>query len=47
MEIVAVANKLILEKKASVYGSVVKDLNGARERALPFKVMKLLVLIYF
>lgn len=40
MEIVAVANKSILEKKASVYGGVVKDLNSARERGLPFKVMK-------
>ncbi|KAL3715785.1 hypothetical protein ACJRO7_007520 [Eucalyptus globulus] len=37
MEIVAVANKSILEKKASVYGGVVKDLNSARERGLPFK----------
>lgn len=46
MEIVAVANKSILEKKASVYGGVVKDLNSARERGLPFKVMKILVFIY-
>ncbi|KAL3748716.1 hypothetical protein ACJRO7_009885 [Eucalyptus globulus] len=36
-QIASTANKSILEKKASVYGGVVKDLNSARERGLPFK----------
>lgn len=38
MEIVPLANKPTLEKKATVYAKVVKDLNNARERGLPFKV---------
>ncbi|KAJ7976750.1 Nuclear pore protein [Quillaja saponaria] len=37
MEIVTLANKSILEKKASIYAEVVKNLNNARERGLPFK----------
>jgi nuclear pore complex protein Nup93 len=38
MDLVPLANKPILEKKASVYAEVVKKLNDARERGLPFKV---------
>lgn len=45
MEIVSVANKPIMEKKASVYGEVVKSLNSAREHGLSFKVMNLSSLI--
>ncbi|KAJ4971433.1 hypothetical protein NE237_004532 [Protea cynaroides] len=37
MEIVPLANKSVLEKKASVYADVVRDLNNARVRGLPFK----------
>ncbi|KAF5750235.1 Nucleoporin interacting component (Nup93/Nic96-like) family protein isoform 1 [Tripterygium wilfordii] len=38
MEIVPLANnKPIIEKKASAYGEVVKNLNNSRERGLPFK----------
>ncbi|KAL5807650.1 hypothetical protein ACOSQ3_028341 [Xanthoceras sorbifolium] len=37
MELVALANKPILEKKATVYAEIVKNLNNARERGLPFK----------
>ncbi|XP_057982057.1 nuclear pore complex protein NUP93A [Malania oleifera] len=37
MELAVLANKPILEKKASVYAEVVKNLNNARERGLPFK----------
>ncbi|KAI4300811.1 hypothetical protein L6164_034145 [Bauhinia variegata] len=36
-EIVPLASKPIMEKKASVYTGVVKNLNKARERGLPFK----------
>lgn len=38
MEIAPLANKPVLEKKAAVYADVVKNLNLARERGLPFKV---------
>ncbi|CAO2822242.1 unnamed protein product [Amaranthus hypochondriacus] len=37
MEIVSNVNQSIEEKKASVYGEVVRNLNSARERALSFK----------
>ncbi|KAJ4977890.1 hypothetical protein NE237_008670 [Protea cynaroides] len=37
MEIVPLANKSVLEKKASVYADVLRDLNNARVRGLPFK----------
>ncbi|KAK3217915.1 hypothetical protein Dsin_011885 [Dipteronia sinensis] len=37
MELVPLANKPILEKKATVYAEVVKHMNNARERGLPFK----------
>lgn len=39
MEIVPVADKPILDKKASAYAEVVKNLNSARECGLPFKVV--------
>lgn len=38
MELAPLANKTVLEKKTSVYAEVVKNLNSARERGLPFKV---------
>lgn len=38
MEIVPLASKPIVEKKASVYADVVKNMNKARESGLPFKV---------
>lgn len=38
MEVVPLANKTLLEKKATVYAEVVKNLNNARQQALPFKV---------
>ena len=38
MQLLPLANKPILEKKAAVYAGVVKNLNNARERGLPFKV---------
>lgn len=44
MDLLPLANKPILEKKATVYAEVVKNLNSARERGLPFKVR--LVLCY-
>lgn len=37
MELIPLANKPIVEKKAAAYGEVVKDLNSARERGSPFK----------
>ncbi|XP_019186763.1 PREDICTED: nuclear pore complex protein NUP93A-like [Ipomoea nil] len=37
MELVPLADKSILEKKADAYREVVKNLNTARERGLPFK----------
>ncbi|XP_042502634.1 nuclear pore complex protein NUP93A-like [Macadamia integrifolia] len=37
MQIVPLSNKPVLEKKASVYADVVRNLNNARERGLPFK----------
>lgn len=43
-ELVPLANKPVLEKKAEVYGEVVKDLNSARERGSLFKVRKSLFL---
>lgn len=38
VELVPLANKSILERKASAYAEVVKNLNNARERGLQFKV---------
>lgn len=38
MELLPLANKPILEKKASAYAEVVKNLNYARERGISFKV---------
>lgn len=38
MELVPLASKPILERKASVYAEVVKSLNNARQCGLPFKV---------
>lgn len=38
MDLVPLAHKPILDKKATVYAEVVKNLNNARERGLPFKV---------
>lgn len=37
LESVSLANKPIIEKKASTYAEVVKKMNDARERGLPFK----------
>ncbi|KAF7814360.1 nuclear pore complex protein NUP93A-like [Senna tora] len=37
MEVVPLASKPVVEKKASVYAEVVKNLNKARECGLPFK----------
>ncbi|KAM5558706.1 nuclear pore complex protein NUP93A-like [Rosa sericea] len=37
MELVPLDSKPILERKASVYAEVVKNLNNARQRSLPFK----------
>lgn len=45
MELVSLANKPLLEKKATVYAEVVKNLNNARERGLPFKVRLLLAFL--
>lgn len=39
MDLVPLTNKPVLEKKATVYAEVVKNLNNARERGLPFKVI--------
>ncbi|KAK9154799.1 LOW QUALITY PROTEIN: hypothetical protein Sjap_002279 [Stephania japonica] len=36
MALVPLGDKSILEKKAAVYGEVVRNMNSARERALPF-----------
>lgn len=38
LEHVSLANKPTIEKKASTYAEVVKKMNDARERGLPFKV---------
>ena len=38
LESVSLANKPTMEKKASTYAEVVKKMNDARERGLPFKV---------
>lgn len=38
MDIVPLASKPIMDKKASIYAEVVKNLNKARECGLPFKV---------
>ncbi|XP_010510683.1 PREDICTED: presenilin-like protein At2g29900 [Camelina sativa] len=40
MELVSMTNKPIHEKKSYVYAEVVKKLNSARERGLPFKLRK-------
>lgn len=37
-EIVPLASRSVMEKKAAVYAEVVKNLNKAREAALTFKV---------
>lgn len=44
MELVPLANKPLLEKKATVYAEVVKNLNNARQQGLPFKVRLLSML---
>lgn len=38
MEVVALANKPIIDKKATVYAEILSSLNEARARGLPFKV---------
>lgn len=38
MEAMAQANKSIIEKKAAVYAEILRSLNDARGRGLPFKV---------
>lgn len=38
MDIMPVSNIPILERKASVYAEVVKDLNNSREHGIQFKV---------
>ncbi|XP_062114938.1 nuclear pore complex protein NUP93B-like [Humulus lupulus] len=43
MQLVPLANNPILEKKAAVYAEVVKNLNDARERGLPFKLSRVLM----
>lgn len=45
MEIAPLPNKPVLEKKAAVYADVVKNLNHARERGLPFKVGRCLLFL--
>lgn len=42
MAIVPLTGRPIVEKKASVYAEVVKNLNKARESGLPFRVCPLL-----
>jgi nuclear pore complex protein Nup93 len=42
MEIVPMTSRPTMEKKASVYAEVVKNLNRARQSGLPFKVCPLL-----
>ncbi|CAL5436743.1 unnamed protein product [Camellia sinensis] len=37
MELLPLANKPVLERKAAAYAEVVKNLNNARERSFPFK----------
>jgi hypothetical protein len=38
MEVMPIPNKTIIENKSSVYAGVVRDLNDARGRSLPFNV---------
>lgn len=38
MEVMPMANKSIIEKKASVYAEILRNLNDARGRGLHFKV---------
>ncbi|KAI7981544.1 Nuclear pore complex protein NUP93B [Camellia lanceoleosa] len=38
MELLPLANKPVLERKAASYAEVVKNLNNARERSFPFKM---------
>lgn len=38
VDVTSLANKPVLDKKAAAYGEVVRNLNDARERGLPFKV---------
>jgi nuclear pore complex protein Nup93 len=40
-EVMPIPNKTIIEKKSSVYAGVVRDLNDARGRSLPFNVRSL------
>lgn len=50
MELVPLANKPTIDKKAAVYAEVVRNLNNARERGLPFKVrlsFSLIIIQYF
>lgn len=37
-EVMPIPNKTIIDSKSSVYAGVVKDLNDARGRSLPFSV---------
>jgi nuclear pore complex protein Nup93 len=37
-EVMPIPNKTIIENKSSVYAAVVRDLNDARGRSLPFSV---------
>lgn len=47
MELVPLDSKPIHERKASVYAEVVKNLNNARQRGLPFKVSLFLFSVFF
>jgi hypothetical protein len=38
MEVMPIPNKTIIENKSSVYAGVVRDLNDARGRSVPFNV---------
>ncbi|KAG9131442.1 hypothetical protein Leryth_015274 [Lithospermum erythrorhizon] len=46
MELVPFSNKSILDEKAAVYAAVLKDLNNARERGLPFKPATAFMRVY-
>lgn len=43
MELAPLADKPLVEKKAAAYAEVVKNLNDARQRGLPFKVRILFI----
>ncbi|XAR68488.1 hypothetical protein NMG60_11003624 [Bertholletia excelsa] len=46
MELAPLSNKPVLEKKASTYGDIVKNLNNARECGLPFKPATAFKVVY-